>query len=129
MSWIDDKANITNVLKASNYKEVEYNLDIGTEAQMSARNKYFTLEPIENDVTNITNGATLNVTMAELRISRVCNTVSQKDKAWVEILEVLEGISPYIGSYSQGLTFERNEDNNKYWVATAQFDVGAQVCN
>lgn len=129
MSWLTDKSNITTILKNRGYKEVEGNLDIVEEASVANRNKCFTLRPIGASVSNLTNGSSLDLIETELKISYICNTNSKADKAFDEMLETLEDIYLYINSYTSDITFDRNDENNNYWVSTSTFLVGAQVCN
>jgi len=127
MTWITQKGYITTILNANNYKEVEHNISIDNSPK-SRRDRGYTLKPIEIETESLTNGSYLGVDGAELRISRICNTNSESDRAYDEFKSILTSIYQYI-STDFTATWEGDEENNKYFIGTANFTVGAQVCN
>ena len=129
MSWESNKKPIADKIKSLKYKEVEFNLDIETEAPKVNRNRCFTLEPVSFPIENLTNGATISTNVALLKVSYICNSVKERDFAVDKFRTILECISSLIGSFVEEPSYTRNDENNKYIVWSASFDIGSQVCN
>jgi hypothetical protein len=128
MTYTSDALTIKNILNGLGYKELEHVLDLKTENVSSLVDKGYSLSPENIDTKHITNKKQLNSVISTLVISYTVNNNTQRDEAVDSFKTAINAIARYHYGYEENPSFERHENNNKYFFGTAKIYIGVEQC-
>lgn len=128
MSYSSAIATIKETLIAAGYTELEYNLELGTEAPTTREHYGFTIKSDANQTRFITGSHGLYDNVTQLEVSYLCNDNSQYETVRENWNLLLESIFTYHLGYASEPTFRRDVNQSDYFIGRAFLHVGLSTC-